>query len=154
MIKTLKPINKTYLINSGITGSTIPSLRVERAINCATQWCNSNKKICKQIEQLNAINEILEWIKKARAPDPFVANIYPKWIYHGFVMAFRHLILEHSYLEGIKATIAEGGNTSANAMSVGGLLGVLHGMYGSKGIPKTMWEKIHQADLTEFNKPS
>lgn len=137
-----------HLINSGITGSVIHTLRVERAINCAIQWFNNKKKSCKNINQLNALNNILEMIQKAKQPGPIVANIYPKWVSHAFVLAFRNLLLEKSYIDAIKETLAEGGNTGANVMIVCGLLGALHGMGGNKGIPQEMWDKVFQADTS------
>eukprot|EP00928_Gymnodinium_smaydae_P046508 TRINITY_DN30993_c0_g1_i1.p1 TRINITY_DN30993_c0_g1~~TRINITY_DN30993_c0_g1_i1.p1 ORF type:complete len:589 (-),score=136.27 TRINITY_DN30993_c0_g1_i1:159-1925(-) len=68
----------------------------------------------------------------------------------GFVLAFRHLHLGSSYEQAMRATLCGGGDVTANAAIVGGLVGAAGGL---QGIPERWIRAIVACDTDSAGQP-
>jgi len=93
--------------------------------------------------------EVRAWLNDAR--DGKLPAFHPLdgFVRIAFTHAFFHLLQRSSYLEGLQAAIAGGGDTDTNACIVGGLLGALHGY---SALPSAMVQTLLNCD-TEKGRP-
>jgi ADP-ribosylglycohydrolase len=103
--------------------------------------------------------EVRDWLTDAK--DGKLPAFHPQagFVRIAFIHAFFHLLHGSSYLEGLRSTIAGGGDTDTNACIVGGLLGALHGYSAlptpmvqtllncdtEKGRPRPLWLQVNSA---------
>ena len=89
--------------------------------------------------------EVAEWLGDARANRTVGYSPQDGFVKYAFTHAFRHLLLETSYEDAIRETLAGGGDTDTNACIVGGLIGAL---CGESGVPEPMREAVLTCDTT------
>lgn len=104
--------------------------------------------------------EMVEWLDLAKRFDGKVkvADLDPRespnWCKHGFVLAFTFMMVQNiSFESAIRQTIILGGDTHANCMIVGAMIG---GMLGVQWIPDKMQQTLlssNQENWAEKERP-
>jgi ADP-ribosylglycohydrolase len=89
--------------------------------------------------------EVRSWLREAESGSgpPYHPNA--GFVRIAFTHAFRHLMLETPFVEGLRETLAGGGDTDTNGCVVGGLMGALQ---GEDGIPERMRAAVLKCDTT------
>jgi ADP-ribosylglycohydrolase len=90
-------------------------------------------------------DEVRGWLREAEsgAGPPYHPN--DGFVRIAFTHAFRHLMIETSFEEALRETLAGGGDTDTNGCIVGGLMGALQ---GEDGIPERMRAAVLKCDTT------
>merc|ERR1712107_607842 len=94
-------------------------------------WLKSEKAKAKgnaSASEFGAIDAVEEWLKEATSTDDLSFGPEVTSARIAFVSAFRHLHLGTPFEQAMRATICGGGNTTANAGIVGGLIGPAVGL--------------------------
>jgi ADP-ribosylglycohydrolase len=94
-------------------------------------------------------SEIGAWLKSARANEAVGYFPHSGFVKYAYVHAFRHLLLESTYLNSLMETLSGGGDTDTNACIVGGIVGALH---GEAGVPSQMINALLKCDTTKGRK--
>lgn len=95
-------------------------------------------------------DEVWEWLETSLRDDPVPGRPHEGFVRIAFIHAFRHLQLETPYLDGLRQTLALGGDTDTNACIVGGMLGVLH---GARMIPEPLQNAVLNCDPVAAGNP-
>ncbi|GAB4820187.1 hypothetical protein N2152v2_007233 [Parachlorella kessleri] len=102
------------------------------AVERAEAWCREH-----------ADPEVQQWLLQDSKAEDITkvvdAQHQAGFVKHGFALAFYHLRQRSSFAEGIRATLAHGGDTDTNAAIVGAMLGAL---WGAEGIPQAMSQPV------------
>jgi ADP-ribosylglycohydrolase len=104
------------------------------AFERAEHWCDTEGD-----------QEVRGWIRDARAGTLHPFHPQAGFVRIAFTAAFAQLRAGRSYLDGVRATLAGGGDTDTNACIVGGLLGAAD---GAEGIPAAMRTAVLEGDTT------
>jgi ADP-ribosyl-[dinitrogen reductase] hydrolase len=92
------------------------------------------KKICEESERrakVSGCSTIIHWLQndvdiEGEMPKPHYRPI--KYIKTALLWAFYYLKHEYQFNDAIKDIVSKGGDTTSNAMIVGGLIGAARGM--------------------------